>query len=77
MTKASRKDIVRLFPGIQDHAVLEITAIEATVDELEAALQLLQDNDAGLIELKREKGDRLNLLCGILAHAEIQLPDER
>ncbi|MDH4057065.1 MAG: hypothetical protein OEW73_15395 [Gammaproteobacteria bacterium] len=77
MTKASRKDIVRLFPGIQDHAVLEITAIEATVDELEAALQLLQDNDAGLIELKRENGDRLNLLCGILAHAEIQLPDER
>jgi hypothetical protein len=77
MTKASRKDIARLFPGIQDHAVLEITAIEATVDELEAALQLLQDNDAGLIELKREKGDRLNLLCGILAHAEIQLPDER
>ncbi|MDH5622768.1 MAG: hypothetical protein OEY74_11860 [Gammaproteobacteria bacterium] len=76
MTRATHNDIVRLFPGIQDHTALEIIAMQATINELEAASQLLQDNDDGLIEVKRRKGDRLNLLCGLLAQSEIQLRDE-
>ena len=51
MTTATQNDIVRLLPGIQDHTVLEILAMEATVAELEALVQLLQDDDEGLIEV--------------------------
>jgi hypothetical protein len=76
MTTATHNDIVRLLPGIQDHTVLEILAMEATVDELEAVLQLLQDNDEGLIEVKRQKGGRLNLLRGILENSEVRLRDD-
>ena len=36
MTTATQNDIVRLLLGIQDHTVLEILAMEATVAELEA-----------------------------------------
>ncbi len=76
MTTATQNDIVRLLPGIQDHTVLEILAMEATVAELEALVQLLQDDDEGLIEVKRQAGSRLNLLLGILANSEIQLRDD-
>lgn len=76
MTIAKQDDIVRLLPGIQDHSIVELLAMQATLDELEAALQLLQDNDAGLIEIKRQKGDRVNLVCGILEHSDVQLPDD-
>ncbi len=76
MTTATHDDIVRLFPGVQDHTVLEILATEASVDELEAALLLLQDDDEGLIGVKERHGDRLNLLHGILANSEIQLRDD-
>jgi len=76
MTRATHNDIVRLFPGIQAHTALKIIAMEATVDELDAVLLLLQDNDADLIELKRQKGGRLNLLRGILEESEIQLRDD-
>ena len=76
MTTATHNDIVRLFPGMQDHVVLEILGTEATVAELEAALQLLQDDDEGLIGIKQQKGGRLNLLLRILANSEIQPRDE-
>lgn len=76
MTSATHSDIVRLFPGIQDHTALEIIAMEATVVELEAVLQLLQDSDAGLIETMHEKGGRLNLLRGILENSELRLRDD-
>lgn len=75
MTTATHNDIVRLLPGIQDHTVLEILAMEATVAEVEAAVQLLQDDDEGLMEVKRQAGSRLNLLLGILANSEIRLRD--
>jgi hypothetical protein len=76
MTTATHDDIVRLFPGIQDHTVLAISGTEATVAELEAALQLLQDDDKGLIDFKHQKGSRLNLLLGILQKSEIQPRDD-
>lgn len=75
MTTATHNDIVRLLPGIQDHTVLEILAMEASVAEVEAAVQLLQDDDEGLMEVKRQAGSRLNLLLGILANSEIRLRD--
>jgi len=76
MISATHDDIVRLFPGLQDHTVLEIQATEATAEDLEAALLLMQNDDEGLIDIKQQKGSRLNLLLEILANSEIQLPDD-
>ena len=66
MTVATHDDIVRLFPGIQDHTVVEILALKTTVDELEAASLLLVNQDEGLIEVKQKAGDRLARVLGIL-----------
>lgn len=69
---ATHDEIVRLFPGMQDHAVLEIEAINATVGELEAALLAMQQDDEALIEFRRQSGDRLNRLLAILTDAGIE-----
>jgi hypothetical protein len=76
MATATRDDVVRLFPGMQDHTVLEILATEATVGELEAALLLAQDSDEGLIGIKQQKSPLLNRLLGILEKSEISLRDD-
>jgi len=67
MGTATHDDIVRLFPGIQDHSVVEIQAMEATSEDLEAALLLRQGIEDDLIDTKQQKGSRLNLLLEILA----------
>ena len=72
MTTATHDDIVRLFPGIQDHTVLEILDTKATVDEIEATTLLLQNADEGLIEIKTQEGDRINRLLNLLASSEIR-----
>ena len=76
MATATHDDIARLFPGIQDHTAVEILATEATVDDLEAALLLLQGNDEGLIDIKQQKGRLLNRLLEIVANSEISLRDD-
>ena len=76
MASATHDDVVRLFPGIQDHTVTEILATEATVGDLEAALLLLGDNDEGLQEIKQQKGDLLNHLLAILVKSEIRPADD-
>lgn len=72
MKTVTHADIVRLCPGIRDHTALEILKTEATVDELEAALLLLQDMDEGLVDIRQAAGDRINRLQSILASAEIR-----
>lgn len=62
---------------MQDHTVVEIMAMEATVDELDAASLLLQDADEGLIGAKQRHGDRLSRLLAILANSEIRPRDDR
>jgi hypothetical protein len=76
MAIATHDEIVRLFPGMQDHTVLEILAAQATIAELEAASLMLQDADEGLIGVKQRHGDRLSLLLGILAQSEIRPRDD-
>ena len=76
MVTATHDDIVRLFPGVQDHTVLAVLATEATVDELDAVLQLLHDDDEGLIGMQHQKGNRLNLLLEILQKSEIRPRDD-
>ena len=77
MGTATHDDIVRLFPGMQDHTVLEIIDAKATVAELEAASLMLADADEGLIGVKQRHGDRLSRLLGILAESEIRPRDDR
>ena len=76
MATATHEQIVRIFPGIQDHTVLEILATRATVGDLEAASLLLQDADEGLVDVRRREGDRINRLLDILARSEILLLED-
>lgn len=76
MATATHEQIVRIFPGIQDHTALEILATRATVGDLEAASLLLQDADEGLVDVRQKEGDRINRLLDILARSEILLLED-
>jgi hypothetical protein len=75
MDTATRQDIVRLFPGIQDHTVIEILDTRATLGDIEAAVALLQDADEGLIGAKQRHGDRINRVLDILAASDLRSDD--
>ena len=75
MNAATHQDIVRLFPGIQDHTVVEILDTNATLGDIEAALALLQDADEGLIGVKQRHGDRINRVLNILAASGLRRDD--
>ncbi len=75
MDTATRQDIVRLFPGIQDHTVIEILDTQATLGDIEAAVALLQDADEGLIGAKQRHGDRINRVLDILAASDLRRDD--
>lgn len=75
MNAATHQDIVRLFPGIQDHTVVEILGTNATLGDIEAAQALLQDADEGLIGAKQRHGDRLNRVLEILAATDLRRVD--
>jgi len=72
MSIATHKDIVQVFPGIQDHAAVEILEMQATVDELEAALAVLTSDDKDLIDIKQREGGQIHRLLSILNQAGIQ-----
>ncbi len=76
MDTVTRDDVFRLVPGIQDHTALEILDTHVSVDELEAALQLLQGADEGLIDIQRRHGDHINRLLEILKESEIRPADD-
>lgn len=71
MITATHDDIIRLFPDIQDHAVVEILATKATLGELEAASLLLANQDNRLIDAEREASGQSPRVLEILANAEI------
>ena len=75
MDTATHQDIVRLFPGIQDHTVVEILETNATLGDIEAAVALLQDADEGLLGVKQRHGDRINRVLDILAASDLR-PEE-
>lgn len=75
MDTVTHQDIVRLFPGIQDHTVLEILDTKATLGDIEAAVALLQDADEGLIGVKQRHGDSINRVLDILAASDLR-PEE-
>lgn len=75
MNTATHQDITRLFPGIQDHTVVEILDTRATLGDIEAALALLLDADEGLIGVKQRHGDRINRVLDILAASDYRRDD--
>ncbi len=75
MDTATHQDIIRLFPGIQDHTVVEILDAKPTLGDIEAAASLLQDADEGLIGVKQRHGDRINRVLDILAASEFRPED--
>ena len=75
MDTATHQDIVRLFPGIQDHTVVEILDTKATIGDIEAAVALFQDADEGLIGVKQRHGDRINRVLDILAASDFRPED--
>lgn len=77
MTRATQKDIVHVFPGLQDHAVVEILDTQATVAELEAALAVLTSDDETLIDVKGRDGGQIHRLLAILNQAGIQASADR
>lgn len=77
MTAANRNEVLRLLPDIQDHAVVEILAMDATVGEIEAALAALTGDEESLIDIERREGDRIHRLIGILRQAEIEAETDR
>ena len=77
MSIATHDDIVRMFPGIEDHTVLEILTMKATVDELDAALMQLTSDDKELIEISQREGGQIHRLLNILNQAEIRPQDDR
>ena len=75
MDTATHQDIVRLFPGIQDHTVVEILDTKATIGDIEAAVALFQDADEGLIGVKQRRGDRINRVLDILTASDFRPED--
>ncbi len=75
MATATRKEILRLFPGLPEHAVLALIDAKATSAELDAAMLSLQGDDDAIIGFRRRDGARLEHLLGILSAAGIE-PEE-
>ncbi|MDJ0758807.1 MAG: hypothetical protein QNJ19_05370 [Woeseiaceae bacterium] len=77
MSTATQKDVLSVFPELEDHAVVEILDMHATVDELEAALTILSSEDKGLVAMKRREGGEINRLLDILSQAGVGSMPER
>ena len=76
MTIATHDDILRVFPDIQDHAAVEILALQATVDELEAALVVLTSDSKELVDIKQREGGQIHRLLSILNQANVEAPPD-
>ncbi len=75
MATATRRDIVSLIPELEDHSVVEILGMGATVAEIDAALVALAGDDESLVGIEHRAGDRLHRLLAILSRSGIE-PEE-
>ena len=77
MATATHKDVVRLIPEIQDHAIVEILGMDATIAEIEAALAAMTSDEQDLAEIEHREGDRIHRLLHILSQSLIEPADDR
>lgn len=76
MATVTAADVVRVFPGIEDHVVLEVLASRPTLGDLEAASQMLADQDEALVDADPVRRARAAGLVDILATAGVGMPDD-
>ena len=76
MKTATAHDVTRLFPGIEDHTVVEVLASKPTLDDLEAASQMLADQDEGLVDADPALRERASGIVALLASAGLVSADE-
>lgn len=69
MNRVTARDVTRLFPGIEDHTVLEVLASRPTLGDLEAAAQMLADQDEGLVDADPALRERAAGLVRMLSTA--------
>ncbi|MDJ0940373.1 MAG: hypothetical protein QNJ00_11480 [Woeseiaceae bacterium] len=74
MTTATRKDILDVFPGLQDHALVEILEMNVTIEDLEATLAVMTSDDEDLIDVKQRESARIHGLLRILSQEGIEAP---
>jgi hypothetical protein len=72
MKIATRAEVISVFPDLQDHAVVEILEMKASVEDLEAALGVLVSDDKDLIEVRQREGGQIHRLLNILNQAGVQ-----
>ena len=74
MAIATRKDILSVFPDLEDHTLIEILKVNPTVDDLEAASVALSSDDVDTIGIRQREGDRINSVLDILNRAGVEAP---
>lgn len=77
MTSVTHTDVIKRFPGLPDHTVVEILAMQPTAAELDATLLLTASDGEELIEFKQRDNDRLNRLLAILEASGLYFEDDR
>jgi hypothetical protein len=65
------REILRLFPDLQAHTVVELQATGASADDLEVALQLLNASDEPLVEAGRREDPTVHRVLSVLSQADI------
>lgn len=69
--KLTPNQILRLFPDLQAHTVVELQEIGASADDLEVALQLLNASDEPLVEAGRREDPTVHRVLSVLSQADI------
>ena len=77
MTNATHADVIKRFPGMPDHTVVEILALDPTEAELDAVQLLAASDDEHLIGFKQQDADRLNRLMAIIEASGMGFEDDR
>ncbi len=77
MNSATHDDVIRLFPDTQGHSVVEILDLGPSLDELEAAVLLLGNQDEGLVDASIPTPTVISRIVDILSREEQLTEQER
>ncbi len=77
MSNVTHTDVVKRFPGMPDHTVVEILALQPTEAELDAMQLIAAADDEHLVEFKQHETDRLNRLLAIVEASGMGFEDDR
>ncbi len=75
MSHITHDQIAHMFPGIQDHTVVEILDVQPTESELEATLMALQGDDRP--NVNQPDNPKVLRMIDILRQVDFGLEDDR